>query len=92
MPVVKEAEIDAMANHLVSGLIARKAIKPKAAVEDLLACVVELMSANFETEAKIDDEADKMAEELARKDPRVDVNLLRSKIRQRLADKYGFTL
>ncbi len=50
------------------------------------------MSANFETEAKIDDEADKMAEELARKDPRADVTRLRHMIRQRLADKYGFTL
>jgi hypothetical protein len=90
--LVRDAEIDALANHLVNGLVARGAIKPKAEVKDLLACVVELMSANFETEAKIDDEADKMAEELARKDPRADVNRLRALIRQRLAEKYKFAL
>jgi hypothetical protein len=90
--MMKEAEIDALANHLVQGLISRGTIKPKADVADLVACVVELMSANFDTEGKIDDEAEKMAEELGRKDPRADVNRLRSMIRHRLADKYGFTL
>ena len=89
---VKDAEIDALANHLVQGLITRGIIKPKAEIGDLVACVVELMSANFETEAKIDDEADKMAEELARKDPRADATRLRSMIRQRLAAKKGFSL
>jgi hypothetical protein len=90
--VVKDTEIDALAHHLVHGLIARGSIKPKADAADLVACVVELMSANFETEARIDDEADKMAEELARKDSRVDPTRLRSMIRQRLAEKQGFTL
>ena len=51
-----------------------------------------MMSANFQEEAAIDDEADKMAEDLARKDSRVDVTRLRSMIRQRLAEKRGFTL
>jgi len=92
MNTPKDAEIDALANHLVNGLIARGIIKPKADAKDLVACVVELMSGNFEAEAKIDDEADKMAEELARKDPRMDMNRLRAMIRQRLAEKYGFTL
>jgi len=90
--MVREAEIDALAEHLVHGLIARASIKPKAAAGDLVACVVEMMSANFQEEAAIDDEADKMAEDLARKDPRVDVSRLRSMIRQRLADKRGFAL
>jgi hypothetical protein len=90
--MVREAEIEALANHLVHGLIERGIIKPKADPKELVACVVELMSANFETEAKIEDEADRMAEDLARKDPRADVTRLRGMIRQRLAEKYGFTL
>jgi len=90
--MVREAEIDALAGYLVRGLIARGAVKPKAAEGDLVACVVEMMSANFQEEAAIDDEADKMAEDLARKDSRVDATRLRSMIRQRLAEKRGFTL
>jgi hypothetical protein len=92
MPTITDAQIDALANHLVNGLIARGSIKPKVSEKDLVACVVELMSSNFETEAQIDNEADRMAEEHARQDPRLDVTLLRGKIRQRLAEKKGFTL
>lgn len=90
--MISDAQIDALAAHLVRGLIQRGSIKPKAAEKELIACVVELMSENFETEAKIDDEADRMAAEQARKDPRVDASRLRSMIRQRLAEKKGFTL
>jgi len=90
--MLREAQIDALANHLVNGLITRGIIKPRADVKDLVACVVELMSQNFETEARIDDEADKMAEQQARLDPRLDVTRLRSMIRQRLAQKQNFTL
>jgi len=89
---MREAQIDALANHLVQGLIDRDVIKAKGDVKDLVACVVELMSANFETEAQIDEEADKMAEVEARRDPRLDVTRLRTLIRQRLAEKKGFTL
>ena len=60
--MLREAQIDALANHLVNGLITRGIIKARADVKDLVACVVELMSQNFETEAQIDEEADKMAE------------------------------
>ena len=87
-----DAQIDALATHLVQGLIARGSIKPKVSEKDLIACVVELMSSNFETEAQIDDEADRMAEEHARTATRLDVSLLRGKIRQRLAERKGFTL
>jgi hypothetical protein len=90
--MLREAQIDALANHLVNGLITRGIIKARADVKDLVACVVELMSQNFETEARIDDEADKMTEEQARLDPRLDVTRLRSMIRQRLALKQNFTL
>ena len=89
---MRETQIDALANHLVHGLIDRGAIKAKGDVKDLVACVVELMSANFETEAQIDEEADKMAEVEARRDPRLDVTRLRTLIRQRLAEKKNFTL
>jgi len=89
---MRETQIDALANHLVQGLIDRCAIKAKGDVKDLVACVVELMSANFETEAQIDEEADKMAEVEARRDPRLDVTRLRTLIRQRLAEKKNFTL
>ena len=89
---MRETQIDALANHLVQGLIDRGAIKARGDVKDLVACVVELMSANFETEAQIDEEADKMAEVEARRDPRLDVTRLRTLIRQRLAEKKGFTL
>ena len=81
-----------MARHLVEGLIARGSIKPKAEVEALVACVVEMMSANFETEARLDDEADKMAEQQARANPGIDLTRLRSMIRQKLAEKQNFTL
>ncbi len=87
-----EAQVDALAAHLVRGLIARGAIKPKADEKDLLACVVEMMSANFEEEARIDDEADRQAESLARQNPGVDAIRLRDGIRKRLAEKKGFTL
>ena len=89
---VREAQIDALAHHLVSGLIAKGIIKPKSDEKELVACVVELMSENFETEAQIDDEADRMAEVEARRDPRLDVTRLRNLIRQRLAEKKNFTL
>jgi len=89
---MREAQIDALATHLVSGLIDRGLIKPKADVKELVACVVELMSANFETEAQIDEEADRMAEAEARRDTRLDVTRLRNMIRQRLAEKKNFTL
>jgi hypothetical protein len=89
---MREAQIDALATHLVNGLVDRGVIKPKADVKELVACVVELMSANFETEAQIDEEADKMAEAEARRDSRLDVTRLRNMIRQRLAEKKNFTL
>lgn len=90
--MLSEAQIDALATHLVRGLIARGTVRAKADEKDLIACVVEMMSANFETEARIDDEADKQAETLARQNPGVDATRLRSMIRQRLAEKQGFTL
>jgi hypothetical protein len=90
--MMREAQIDSLANHLVKGLIDRGAIKPRADMGDIVACVVELLSDNFEAEAKIDDEADRMAEQQGRLNPGVDVTRLRAMIRQRLAEKQGFTL
>jgi hypothetical protein len=90
--MLSDAQIDSLATHLVNGLIARGAIKPRADVKDLVACAVELLSENFETEARIDDEADRMAEQQARLNPAVDVTRLRAMIRQRLAAKQGFIL
>jgi hypothetical protein len=90
--MMREAQIDSLANYLVKGLVDRGAIKPRAEMDDLAACVVELLSENFETEAKIDDEADRMAEEQGRLNPGVDITRLRAMIRQRLAQKQGFTL
>jgi|HubBroStandDraft_6_1064221.scaffolds.fasta_scaffold2765944_1 hypothetical protein len=91
MPL-REAEIDALARHLVEGLIARGSIKAKTDAESLVACVVEMMSDNFETESQLDDEADKMAESEARKNPGLDVTRLRTLIKQRLAEKKNFTI
>lgn len=91
MPV-REAEIDALARHLVEGLIARGILTPKADADALIACVVELMSENFETESQIDEEADRMAEAEARKHAGMDVSRLRTLIKQRLAERKGFTL
>jgi hypothetical protein len=90
--MTSEAQIDALATHLVTGLIARGVIKPKADEKELLACVVELMSANFEEETRIEDEAERQAETLARQNPGVDATKLRMGIRQRLAEKKGFVL
>jgi hypothetical protein len=89
---MRESQIDSLASFLVHGLISRGIIKPKGDEKDLVACVVELMSANFEQEAAIDEEADRMAEDLARKESRVDATKLRTMIRQRIAAKKGFTL
>jgi hypothetical protein len=91
MPV-REQEIDALARHFVESLKASRAIVPKAEVDDLVACVVELMSANFELENQIDEEADRMAEAEARKHPGIDASRLRSLIRQRIAQRKDFTL
>jgi hypothetical protein len=90
--MITEAQIDSLANHLVHGLIVRGVIKPTADEKELIACVVELMSANFEEEARIEDEAERQAETLARQNPGVDATRLRAGIRSRLAEKKGFTL
>jgi len=90
--MISEQQIDALAGHLVRGLVARGALKPKADEKDLIACVVEMMSANFEEEARLDDEAEKQAAELARRNPGVDASRLRIGIKQRLAEKKNFTL
>ena len=90
--MLSDAQIDALANHLVEGLIARGAINAKAEPRELVACVIELMAANFETEAQIEDEAERMAEEQARLNRGLDADRLRIMIKQRLAEKKGFTL
>jgi hypothetical protein len=90
--MLREVQIDSLANFLVNGLAARGVIKPKADLKDIVALVVEFMSANFETEAKIDEEADRMSEDLARKNPGADVTRLRNLTRQKLAEKKGFVL
>jgi len=90
--MLTEAQIDALANHLVHGLIEHGSITPRADEKDLVACVVEMMSANFEEEKRIEDEAERQAEELARRNRGVDVTRLRAGIRQRLAEKRRFTL
>jgi hypothetical protein len=90
--MMTDAQIDALANHLIEGLTARGAIRPKADAKALVACVIELMAANFETEARIEDEAERMAEEQARLNRGLDADRLRVLIKQRLADKRGFTL
>jgi len=89
---MRETQIDSLASFLVQGLIAKGIIKPKTDEKDLIACVVELMSSNFETEAAIDLETDNMVEDLMRKDTRLDGERLRSMIRQKIAEKKGFTL
>lgn len=90
--MVTDTQIDALANHLVRGLIGRGVIKASADEKDLVACVAELMSANFEEEARIEDEAERQAETLARQNPGVDATKLRDGIRKRLAEKNGFVL
>ncbi|MGH7863438.1 MAG: DUF507 family protein [Candidatus Binataceae bacterium] len=92
MPTLREAQIDSLANHLVAGLVARGTIKPARDIKELVACVVEMMSGNFEQEARLEDEAERMAEQQVRLDSRLDVTRLRTMIKQRLADKKGFTL
>ncbi len=91
MPV-REQEIDALARHLVESLKASGAIVPKGELDALIACVVEFMSDNFETENQIDEEADRMAEREARQHPGVDVTRLRALIKQRIAQRRDFTL
>lgn len=89
---VNEAQIDALANHLVRGLIERNAIRPKAGVDDLVACVVEMLSENFEAEARIEDEAERMSDAEVRTHPGVDPSRLRALIKQRLAKQKNFVL
>ena len=90
--MISEAQIDALANHLIHGLITRGSIKPKADEKDLVACVVEMMSANFDQERQFEDEAEKQAATLARQNPGMDADRLRIMIKQRLAKQKGFTL
>jgi hypothetical protein len=90
--MISEKQIDSLASHLVQGLIERGSIQPFSDKKDLVACVVEMMSANFEQETHIEDEAERQAEALARQNPGVDPVRLRVGIRQRLAAKEGFTL
>ena len=90
--MLSEAQIDALANHLVHGLITKGSIKPKADEKDLVACVVEMMSANFDEERQFEDDAEKQAATLARQNPGMDADRLRIMIKQRLAKQKGFTL
>jgi hypothetical protein len=90
--MLREAQIDSLASFLVSGLIAKGIIKPKGDSKDIIALVVEFLSENFETEAKIDEEADRTSEDLARKKHGMDVTRLRTLTRQKLAEKKGFVL
>ena len=90
--MLREIQIDSLANFLVSGLIDKRIITPKGDPKDIVAMVVEFMSANFETEARIDEEADRISEDLARKNPGADVTRLRNLTRQKLAEKKGFVL
>ena len=76
--MLREVQIDSLAAFLVSGLIAKGTIKPKGDAKDIIALVVEFLSANFETEAQIDEEADRTSEDLARKNPGMDVTRLRT--------------
>ena len=91
MPI-REQEIDALARHFVETMAAGHAIVPKADAEALIACLVEFMSANFEQENQIDEEADRMAEDEGRKHPGLDQGRLRSLIKQRIAQRKDFTL
>ncbi len=89
---IKESEIDQLARHLVEGLIDRGVIKPKADTDALVACVVEMMSAHFEQDARLEDEADRLANQEARRNPGVDVARLRNLIKQRLAEEKDFPI
>lgn len=89
---MRESEIDALARHLVEGLINRGLIKPKAEIDALVSCVVEMMSAHFEEDGRLEDEAERLAEQEVRKDPSLDRSRLRTLIKQRLAQKKGFPL
>ncbi len=90
--MLREVQIDSLANFLVNGLIARGVVKPKGDPKDIVALVVEFMSSNFESEAKIDEEADRISEDLARKNPGANVSRLRTLTRQKLAEKKNFVL
>ena len=90
--MISEKQIDSLASHVVHGLIARGSIQALTDEKDLVACVVEMMSANFEQETRIEDEAERQAQTLARQNPGIDPDRLRAGIRQRLAAKAGFTL
>jgi antitoxin component of RelBE/YafQ-DinJ toxin-antitoxin module len=50
------------------------------------------MSANFELETQIDEEADRMAEAEVRKHPGLDLSRLRTLIKQRIAQRKDFPL
>lgn len=90
--MLREVQIDSLANFLTSGLVAKGLIKPKSDPKDIVACLIELMSANFEAEEEIDEQANRMAEEEVRKDTRADFNRLRALIKQKLAERKGFVL
>jgi len=84
--MIREQQIDSLAAFLVSGLVSKGIIKPKGDAKDIIALVVEFLSANFEAEAQIDAEADRTAEDLARKNPGIDVTRMRNLTRQKLAE------
>jgi hypothetical protein len=89
---MKDSDIDALARHLIEGLIARGAIKPTAQPDALVACVVEMMSAHFEEDSRLEDEAERRANEEVRKNQGLDVGRLRTLIKQKLAERKNFPL
>ncbi len=87
---MRESEIDTLARHLIEGLISRGVIKPRSEPDALVSCVVEMMSAHFEEDSRLEDEAERLAEQEARKDPSLDIGRLRTLIKQKLAQKKNF--
>jgi hypothetical protein len=90
--MLREVQIESLANFVANGLTTGGFIKPKGDPKDIVALLIEFMSENFEIEARIDEETDKMVDDLARKNPGVDVTRLRTLTRQKLAEKKNFVL
>jgi hypothetical protein len=90
--MLSEAQIESLAAYLVEGLLREGSMRSKAESGELVACVIELLSANFEEERRIEDEAEKIAEEQARLHPGVNPAEFRLLVKKRLAAQRGFVL
>lgn len=89
---VREGELQALAAAIVDAVLQQGFVKPRRDAAALRARVVELIAQNLEEERALEAEAERLAQEHARKLVGMDHHRIIEGIKQRLAAERGFAL